>query len=218
MRPSGGALFRLMLADVLESVSAAAGLAGVAVVSRDPEAAAIARRHGSHGAMAAGSCRKRQTGAKARPSQPARRPLARRASLPFRATCRWSSRARSRPCWQRTGRRRPSPSSRPGTAAARTASPARPPMPSPSTSATTASAATWPRPGIGASSRGCCACPASRSISIRRRMCARSWTGRRTRGPSASSTTGAWRTPALGAGVESRPDREAEPLVTGEVA
>ena len=41
------ALFGAMLEDVLGALSQARGLAGIAVVSRDPEVAALARRHGA---------------------------------------------------------------------------------------------------------------------------------------------------------------------------
>jgi 2-phospho-L-lactate guanylyltransferase len=41
-------LFRTMYEDVLAALAEASGLAGIAVVTRDPEAAAVARAYGTH--------------------------------------------------------------------------------------------------------------------------------------------------------------------------
>lgn len=46
-RPERMALFRAMLEDVLEALSGASSLAGIALVTRDEEAVALAERHGA---------------------------------------------------------------------------------------------------------------------------------------------------------------------------
>ena len=46
-RPARAALFRAMLEDVLEALTGVASLAGILLVTRDPEAVALAGRHGA---------------------------------------------------------------------------------------------------------------------------------------------------------------------------
>ena len=46
-QPARTALFRVMLEDVLEALTGVAALAGVILVTRDPEAIALAERHGA---------------------------------------------------------------------------------------------------------------------------------------------------------------------------
>ena len=46
-RPARAALFRAMLEDVLEALTGVASLAGILLVTRDPEAVALAARHGA---------------------------------------------------------------------------------------------------------------------------------------------------------------------------
>ena len=46
-RPARAALFRVMLEDVLEALSGVAALAGIMLVTRDPEAVALAGRYGA---------------------------------------------------------------------------------------------------------------------------------------------------------------------------
>ena len=46
-QPARTALFRAMLEDVLEALAGAASLAGIVLVTRDPEAIALAERYGA---------------------------------------------------------------------------------------------------------------------------------------------------------------------------